>query len=214
MTSLPFTAPYCRNCASRRGYANCRPSAESFGRFDFTPTSKRRMHMKTELQFAMFALALAVSGPALAQDNKASIVGAWRMTSLQFTNSEGSLAEVPYSGQVIFSQSGSLSVQAMDPDPAAKPQVIFSQSGSLSVQAMDPDPAAKPTTYTANGYEAYYGPVEIDEAKNTFTITVESSLVRDLIGQKLVRKFQVTEDQLVILPADPSEGWRVTYERF
>lgn len=98
--------------------------------------------MKTELQFAMFALALAVSGPALAQDNKASIVGAWRMTSLQFTNSEGSLAEVPYSGQV-----------------------IFSQSGSLSVQAMDPDPAAKPTTYTANGYEAYYGPVEIDEAK-------------------------------------------------
>ncbi len=64
--------------------------------------------MKTELQFAMFALALAVSGPALAQDNKASIVGAWRMTSLQFTNSEGSLAEVPYSGQVIFSQSGSL----------------------------------------------------------------------------------------------------------
>ncbi|MDX0638389.1 hypothetical protein GOD58_08185 [Sinorhizobium medicae] len=191
MTSLPFTAPYCRNCASRRGYANCRPSAESFGRFDFTPTSKRRMHMKTELQFAMFALALAVSGPALAQDNKASIVGAWRMTSLQFTNSEGSLAEVPYSGQV-----------------------IFSQSGSLSVQAMDPDPAAKPTTYTANGYEAYYGPVEIDEAKNTLTITVESSLVRDLIGQKLVRKFQVTEDQLVILPADPSEGWRVTYERF
>ncbi|MDX0508157.1 hypothetical protein GOL41_08450 [Sinorhizobium medicae] len=191
MTSLPFTAPYCRNCASRRGYANCRPSAESFGRFDFTPTSKRRMHMKTELQFAMFALALAVSGPALAQDNKASIVGAWRMTSLQFTNSEGSLAEVPYSGQV-----------------------IFSQSGSLSVQAMDPDPAAKPTTYTANGYEAYYGPVEIDEAKNTFTITVESSLVRDRIGQKLVRKFQVTEDQLVILPADPSEGWRVTYERF
>ncbi|WP_307960769.1 lipocalin-like domain-containing protein [Sinorhizobium medicae] len=147
--------------------------------------------MKTELQFAMFALALAVSGPALAQDNKASIVGAWRMTSLQFTNSEGSLAEVPYSGQV-----------------------IFSQSGSLSVQAMDPDPAAKPTTYTAHGYEAYYGPVEIDEAKNTFTITVESSLVRDLIGQKLVRKFQVTEDQLVILPADPSEGWRVTYERF
>lgn len=149
------------------------------------------MHMKTKLQFAMFALALAVSGPALAQDNKASIVGAWRMTSLQFTNSEGNLAEVPYSGQV-----------------------IFSQGGSLSVQAMDPDPAAKPTTYTANGYEAYYGPVEIDEAKNTFTITVESSLVRDLIGQKLLRKFEVTEDQLVILPADPSDGWRVTYERF
>ncbi|WP_292669176.1 lipocalin-like domain-containing protein [Mesorhizobium sp.] len=147
--------------------------------------------MMTTLKFAALALALAVSTPALSQDNKASIVGAWRMTSLQFTNSEGNLAEVPYLGQV-----------------------IFSQGGTLSVQAMDPDPAAKPTTYTANGYEAYYGPVEIDEAKSTFTITVESSLVRDLIGQKLVRKFEVTGDQLVILPADPKEGWRVTYDRF
>lgn len=146
--------------------------------------------MMTKLKFAMFALALAGSAPALAQENQGPIIGAWRMTSLQITNSEGKPADVPYSGQV-----------------------IFSQSGTLSVQAMDPDRAAKPTAYTANGYEAYYGSIEIDEAKNTFTITVESSLVRDLIGQKLVRKFEVNEDQLVILPADPKEGWRVTYER-
>ena len=52
-------------------------------------------------------------------------------------------------------------------------QVIFSQGGTLSVQAMNPDPNAEPTTYTASGYEAYYGPVEIDEANDTFTITVE-----------------------------------------
>lgn len=73
------------------------------------------------------------------------------MTSLQITDSQGKKTDVPYSGQV-----------------------IFSQSGTLSVQAMDQDPAAKPTTYTANGYEAYYGPVAIDEEKSTFTITVES----------------------------------------
>ncbi|WP_287059192.1 lipocalin-like domain-containing protein [Mesorhizobium sp.] len=151
--------------------------------------------MMTKLKYAMFALALAGSAPAgsapaLAQENKGLIIGAWRMTSLQITNSEGKKADVPYSGQV-----------------------IFSQSGTLSVQAMDPDPAAKPTTYTANGYEAYYGPVAIDEEKSTFTITVESSLVRDLIGQELERVFEVTGDQLVITPVDPEEGWRVTYER-
>ncbi len=144
--------------------------------------------MMTKLKFAMFALALAGSAPALAQE--APIIGAWRMTSLQITNSEGKKADVPYSGQA-----------------------VFSQSGTLSVQAMDPDPAAKPTTYTANGYEAHYGPVAIDEEKSTFTITVESSLVRDLIGQELVRVFEVTGDQLVITPVDPEEGWRVTYER-
>lgn len=146
--------------------------------------------MRTSLAIAILALSLAGSAPAWAQDNDASIVGAWRMTSLQFTNSEGRMAEVPYSGQV-----------------------IFSQGGTLSVQAMDPDATAKPTTYTTDGYEAYYGPVEIDEANSTFAITVESSLVRGLIGQKLVRKFEVTEGRLVILPADPREGWRVTYER-
>ncbi|RWA97153.1 MAG: hypothetical protein EOQ33_32750 [Mesorhizobium sp.] len=114
----------------------------------------------------------------------------WRMTSLQITDSQGKKADVPYSGQV-----------------------IFSQSGTLSVQAMDQDPAAKPTTYTANGYEAYYGPVAIDEEKSTFTITVESSLVRNLIGQELQRVFEVAGDHLVITPVDPEEGWRVTYER-
>lgn len=79
-------------------------------------------------------------------------------------------------------------------------QVIFSQGGTLSVQAMNPDAAAEPTTYTANGYETYYGPVEIDAAMQTFAITVESSLVRNLIGKKMERKFEVTEDQLVITP--------------
>ncbi|RWP14749.1 MAG: hypothetical protein EOR00_22910 [Mesorhizobium sp.] len=144
----------------------------------------------TKLKFAMFALALAGSAPALAQENKGPIIGAWRMTSLQITDSQGKKTDVPYSGQV-----------------------VFSQSGTLSVQAMDQDPAAKPTTYTANGYEAYYGPVAVDEEKSTFTITVESSLVRNLIGQELVRVFEVAGDHLVITPVDPEEGWRVTYER-
>lgn len=146
--------------------------------------------MMTKLKFAMFALALAGSAPALAQENKGPIIGAWRMTSLQITDSQGKKTDVPYSGQV-----------------------VFSQSGTLSVQAMDQDPAAKPTTYTANGYEAYYGPVAVDEEKSTFTITVESSLVRNLIGQELVRVFEVAGDHLVITPVDPEEGWRVTYER-
>lgn len=111
------------------------------------------------------------------------------MTSLQVTDAGGKKIEIPYSGQV-----------------------IFSQGGTLSVQAMNPDAAADPTPYTANGYEAYYGPVEIDEAEKTFAITVESSLVRNLIGQRMERKFEV-DDQLTIMPADPKEGWRVTYER-
>ncbi|GAA3107638.1 lipocalin-like domain-containing protein [Rhizobium viscosum] len=144
--------------------------------------------MKSLIKLVMLALAMAFAAPAFADE--ASIVGSWRMTSLQFTDANGKVAEVPYSGQV-----------------------IFSEGGTLSVQAMDANVNAAPTTYTVNGYEAYYGPVEVDDAQKTFAITVESSLARDLIGKRLVRKFEVSSNQLVILPADPAEGWRVTYER-
>jgi hypothetical protein len=142
------------------------------------------------LKIALMALALTASSPAFADDSTSAITGTWRMTSLRVTDASGKQTDIPYSGQV-----------------------IFSQGGTLSVQAMNSDPAAKPTPYTANGYEAYYGPVEVDETKKTFAITVESSLVRTLIGQRMERKFEVDADQLTIMPADPKEGWRVTYER-
>jgi hypothetical protein len=141
-------------------------------------------------KIALVALTLAASSPAFADDSKSSVIGAWRMTSLQVTDANGHQTEIPYSGQV-----------------------IFSQRGTLSVQAMNPDASAAPTPYTANGYEAYYGSVEVDETRKTFAITVESSLVRNLIGQRMERRFQVDVDELTIAPADPKEGWRVTYER-
>lgn len=137
-----------------------------------------------------FALAMAMATPAFGMDSDSAIIGVWRMTSLQVTARDGKVIRIPYSGQL-----------------------IFSQEGILSVQAMDHDPHAAPTPYTTEGYEAYYGPVRIDEAKKTFTITIEASLVRDLIGRKLTRVFEVNGDRLSITPADTREPWRVTYER-
>lgn len=118
-----------------------------------------------------------------------SLVGVWRMTSLE-TGTEGNLEPVPYSGQIVFSKAGTMSVQAMNPDPSA------------------PD-----TPYTRNGYEAFYGDFVVDKPAGTFEVTVESSLVRDLIGQSLTRSYDVSGDTLVLTPPNPAEGWRATYER-
>jgi hypothetical protein len=147
--------------------------------------------MTTKIRITALALALALSAPApaSAQACTSPLVGAWRMTSLE-VGTQGNLQPVPYSGQV-----------------------IFSGSCTLSVQAMNPDANAPATPYTMNGYEAYYGPVAIDDAAKSFVITVESSLVRNLIGQSLTRRFDVSGDSLVLTPADPAEGWRVTYAR-
>lgn len=118
-----------------------------------------------------------------------SLVGVWRMTSLE-TGTEGNLEPVPYSGQIVFSKAGTMSVQAMNPDPSA------------------PD-----TPYTRNGYEAFYGDFVVDKPAGTFEVTIESSLVRDLIGQSLTRSYDVSGDTLVLTPPNPAEGWRATYER-
>ena len=149
------------------------------------------------------AVALLTAVPPFAQSSSAergserldrapsagSLVGVWRMTSLEI-GAEGYLRPVPYTGQVVFSRAGTMSVQAMNPDPSA------------------PD-----TSYTRNAYEAFYGHFAVDKTAGTFVVTVESSLVRDLIGQSLTRVYDVRGDTLVLTPPDPAEGWRATYER-
>jgi hypothetical protein len=144
--------------------------------------------MTMRLKIAALALALSVATPAFSQESP--IIGAWRMMSLE-AGAEGNLKPVPYSGQVIFTEAGTLSVQAQNPDAKA------------------PD-----TPYTANGYEAYYGPVVINDQDKTFVITIESSLVRNLVGKSMKRKFEVSDNKLVLTPDNPAEGWRVTYERY
>lgn len=136
------------------------------------------------------ALALLVSVQACGPAGGHPLVGAWRMTSLEVDSGAGDLQEVPYEGQI-----------------------VFTEAGTMSVQAMNPDPNAEPTPYTVSGYEAFYGPVSIDDASGTFVVTVESSLVRSLIGQELQRVFEVSGDTMILRPADPREGFRVTYLR-
>ena len=118
-----------------------------------------------------------------------NLAGEWRMTSFE-VGREGDRQIVPYSGRVILSPSGTISVQAMNPDTEA------------------PD-----TRYTVNGYEAYYGTVEVDLSAGQFAATISSAAARGLIGQTLTRAFDVSDSTLVVTPTDPSEVWRVTYER-
>ncbi len=119
----------------------------------------------------------------------ARLAGAWRMTELR-VGTPGHLKPIPYSGQVVFTRAGTMSVQASNPDPDA------------------PD-----TAYTVNGYEAFYGSVQVDSRTRTLDVTVESALAKALVGQHLSRRFAVTGNTLILTPSDPTEGFRVTYER-
>lgn len=141
------------------------------------------------LALALLLSALPTTRANAAQTGLGNLAGQWRMTSLEVTV-DGSRQTVPYSGQIVFTKAGTVAVQAMNPDRSA------------------PD-----TPYTVDGYEAFYGDVDVDRRVGTFTVTVESAAARALIGQRLTRVFDVSARTLVLTPADPSEGWRVTYER-
>ena len=156
------------------------------------------MTLKAKLASAATVLALALAlllsalPAAQAGGDKSrlgNLAGQWRMTSLEVTV-DGSYQTVPYSGQIVFTKAGTMAVQAMNPDRSA------------------PD-----TPYTVNGYEAFYGAVDLDRRAGSFTVTVESAVARNLIGQQLTRIYDVSARTLVLTPADPTEGWRVTYER-
>lgn len=91
-------------------------------------------------------------------------------------------------------------------------QVIFTEAETMSVQAANPDTEAPDGPYTVGGYEAFYGDVTLVD-DNSFTVDVVSAAVGDLEGQSLARDFEVTGNTLVLTPTDPSEAFRATYER-
>lgn len=111
------------------------------------------------------------------------------MTTLELQAS-GDMKKVPFSGQI-----------------------TFTEAGTVTGQAMDPDTTAADTPYTVRGYEAFYGDATIDAGAGTFSVVVESAAARALIGQTLGRNFEVRDDTLVLTPVGPAEGWRVTYKR-
>ncbi|KQR46839.1 hypothetical protein ASF82_05385 [Frigoribacterium sp. Leaf164] len=158
-------------------------------------------HRTTSIALALIAVGAAVTGctsttadagdatvTTSATAPTSSLTGEWEMTSLE-VGTDGDLAEIPYGGQVIFTDAGTMAVQAANPDTAA------------------PD-----GPYTVNGYEAFYGEVTLVD-DDSFTVEVESALARDLIGQSLARDFDIDGDTLVLTPTDPTEGFRATYER-
>jgi len=92
-------------------------------------------------------------------------------------------------------------------------QVVVTRSGAIAVHAANPDDAAPDTPYTRHGYEAYYGSISVEPQSQTFVVTIESSVVGDLVGRRLSRSYQLSGDTLVITPRDAMEGFRATYRR-
>ena len=95
----------------------------------------------------------------------------------------------------------------------AQGYIAYDPCGWMSVQIMR---AGRPSP-AADGYLAYAGSYEVDEAQATVTHHIALHLQPNAIGSHLVRRFAVHGSRLTLFTSptvsDPPEGGRLTWER-
>jgi hypothetical protein len=120
-------------------------------------------------------------------------VGAWRLVWLEEPDASRKVHRADCTGLLVYTRDGHMSVQVM----------YRNAQGSDTASAK----------YAEGGYEASFGRYEINDV-HTFTFHVEGALVRTLIGKDLNRVYELSGNQLIVKSPDPTEHWRVAWERY
>lgn len=157
--------------------------------------------MKRALFAAVWLLVAAAATTAGAQSSgqdkdsiRNRLVGSWHLLWLEEQQADGTMKR--YSNR--------------------RGTIVYTRDGHMSVQIMLPEgedvPGNNPVKYDQGGYEAYYGPYEVDEAAHTVTHHVEGALVRSLIGKNLTRVYRFEGKQLILKSSRPDEHWTIAWE--
>ena len=145
------------------------------------------------LSVLLFSTALPAQFPAEAphrnEESQNSLVGAWKLVSLEEASADGQVHKADCNGMFVFTSDGKASVQVMYRN---------AQTGSA---------------YAQGGYEASYGSYHIDDS-STFTFHIDGALVRTLIGKDLKRAYEISGNRLIVKSTNPNEHWRVVWERY
>ncbi len=141
---------------------------------------------------AALTLFLCATTALIAQNRTQNgrFIGSWKLVSLQEPGADGNVHNADCTGLL-----------------------VFTREGHMSVQVMYRNPHSGPVQYTQGGYEASFGRYEINDA-HTFTFHVDGALVRSLVGKDLKRVYELSGNQLIVRSPDPTEHWRVVWERY
>jgi Lipocalin-like domain len=152
------------------------------------------------------ALAIAMLSVARAADEKSSLLGVWRFQGEVDTRADGSVATVGpaegYSGLLVYTADGYVSVNIMPKERKWK-----ADSANL--------PQLRETVETGT---AYFGRFEVDPKEHTVTHIVEVGLEPSDEGRRLVRKYELRDDDTLVLSASwqyqgQSLDFAVTWKR-
>jgi Lipocalin-like domain len=128
-------------------------------------------------------------------------IGAWRLVSVEDRQPDGSLIH-PYgerpAGLLLYDATGRMSVQIMRCDRA---QLSSNDWGEIPAEEIKS---------TIEGFTAFFGTYEINEAGAYIIHRVEGHLLPNSVGKELRRGYEFSGSRLVL---KPSEFRRVTWER-
>lgn len=151
------------------------------------------------MRWSRFAVAFAVvcvwSVSALCQSasKKTGILGTYHLVRIDAPGPDRKLVDAPQpQGMLIYTADGHGAVQLMYPQTTLSNEFVH------------------------DGYEATYGTIQVDETKHQILYHVEASATRDkLVGQTETLSYELPDaHRMVIRPADPTQHWSVTWERY
>ena len=146
--------------------------------------------MATRRAILAAGASLAASAAPTTRDQ---FLGVWKLISYQRKSKDGQLAH-PFTekpvGRMTYDKAGRMSGQLMRPGRKST-----MQSGISFVNGAAPDAEIREA---ANGFIAYFGTFDIDEANSTVIHHVEACLVPSWVGQDLKRKYRFEQSRLLL----------------
>jgi hypothetical protein len=138
------------------------------------------------------------------------LIGTWRMISVEERRPNGEVVEPRYgshpSGYIMYDTTGHVAVQIMKPGRAR-----FASNDAAQATVTEAKAAF-------DGYGAYFGTYEINEAEGYVVHHVEGSVFPNYVGTDQKRGFELSGDQLILKPPPRQVGGeqhttRVTWQR-
>ncbi|MFP5262035.1 MAG: lipocalin-like domain-containing protein [Blastocatellia bacterium] len=128
-------------------------------------------------------------------------IGAWRLVSVEDRGPDGGLTR-PYGehplGLLLYDKSGRMSVQIMRSDRPPLSSNDWAGAPAEEVKA------------AVEGFTAFFGTYEIDEAKAIIIHRVDGHLLPGGVGKELKRGYEFSGSRLTLTP---SASRKVTWER-
>jgi hypothetical protein len=135
-------------------------------------------------------------------------IGVWGLVSCERKFTDGR-REYPYGekpvGRITYDEAGRMSAQLMRRGrKSTLPSGVSLFAGNASIEEI---------REALNGFIAYFGKFDVDEASNTVIHHVEASLVPSWVGTDLKRTYHFSSNRLTLVAASANSSTELVWEK-